>query len=82
MRRILLDYAREHNSLKRGSGGFQVTLEDRLLVTEDSLDDILVLDESLRKLAARGATVFAGRDRKRLGKRPSQSRYNAFPIGA
>lgn len=52
MRRILLDYAREHNSLKRGSGGFQVTLDDRLLVTEDSLDDILVLDESLGKLAA------------------------------
>ncbi len=52
MRRILLDYAREHNSLKRGSGAFPVTLEDRLLVTEDSLDTVLILDESLHRLAA------------------------------
>jgi RNA polymerase sigma-70 factor, ECF subfamily len=52
MRRVLLDYAREHNSLKRGGKAAQVTLEDRLLVTEDRLDDILVLDKSLAKLAA------------------------------
>ena len=52
MRRILLDYAREHNSLKRGSGAFSVLLEDRLLVTEDSLVTVLILDESLDRLAA------------------------------
>jgi RNA polymerase sigma factor (TIGR02999 family) len=52
MRRILLDYAREHNSAKRGSGGFPVALADRLLVTEESLDNVLILDESLHRLAA------------------------------
>jgi RNA polymerase sigma factor (TIGR02999 family) len=52
MRRILLDYAREHNSLKRGGGAFPVTLDDRLLVSEDTLDTVLILDESLHRLAA------------------------------
>ena len=52
MRRILLDYARDHNSLKRGSGAFPVTLEDKLLLTEDNLDTVLILDESLHRLAA------------------------------
>jgi hypothetical protein len=33
-------------------------------------------------LAARGGTMFASRDRKRIKKQPSQSRYNAFLMGA
>jgi len=52
MRRILLDYAREHNAVKRGKGVSPVTLDESLLVTEDNLDSILILDESLHKLAA------------------------------
>jgi RNA polymerase sigma factor (TIGR02999 family) len=52
MRRVLLDYAREHRAKKRGGGGNRVTLVDGLLVTEDHLEDVLILDESLKKLEA------------------------------
>lgn len=51
MRRVLLDYAREHRAKKR-SGGKQVTLEDRLIVSQERLEDILILDECIEKLAA------------------------------
>src|ERR1700733_3220352 len=44
MRRVLLDYAREHRAKKR-SVGARVTLEDHLMVSEDRLDDVLILDE-------------------------------------
>jgi RNA polymerase sigma factor (TIGR02999 family) len=52
MRRVLLDYAREHRALKRGGGGARVSLDDAFLVTEDQLEKVLILDESLKKLAA------------------------------
>ncbi len=52
MRRILLDYAREHRAFKRGGDKFRVTLDDGLLIQEDRLESILILDESLGRLAA------------------------------
>ena len=52
MRHVLLDYAREHRALKRGGAGATVTLDDALLVTEDHLDNIVIPDDSLRRLAA------------------------------
>ena len=52
MRRVLVDYAREHRALKRGGAGAKVTLDDALLVSEDHLDRVLMIDDSLRKLAA------------------------------
>ena len=52
MRRVLLDYAREHRAKKRSGAATRVTLDDALLVTEDHLEDVLMLDESLKKLAA------------------------------
>jgi RNA polymerase sigma-70 factor, ECF subfamily len=51
MRRILLDHARDRRAAKRGGGVKQVTLDDALMVTDDHLDNVLALDESLRKLA-------------------------------
>jgi RNA polymerase sigma-70 factor, ECF subfamily len=51
MRRILLDHARDRRAAKRGGGVRQVTLDDALMVTDDHLDNVLALDESLRKLA-------------------------------
>ena len=51
MRRILLDHARERRALKRGAAGRRITLDDALMVSEDHLDNVLALDESLRKLA-------------------------------
>jgi RNA polymerase sigma-70 factor, ECF subfamily len=55
MRRILLDHARDRRAAKRGGGARQVTLDDALMVTDDHLDNVLVLDESLRKLALKDA---------------------------
>lgn len=52
MRRVLVDYAREHRALKRGGAAAKVTLDDALLVTEDHMDRVLMIDDSLRKLAA------------------------------
>jgi RNA polymerase sigma factor (TIGR02999 family) len=52
MRRVLLDYARERRAKKRSGAATRVTLEDGLLVSEDHLEDVLILDESLQKLAA------------------------------
>jgi RNA polymerase sigma factor (TIGR02999 family) len=52
MRRVLIHYAREHRALKRGGAGARIDLEDALLVAEDHLEDVLVVDESLKKLAA------------------------------
>lgn len=51
MRRVLLDYAREHRAKKR-SGGARVTFEDGLVVSQDHLEDVLILDECMQKLAA------------------------------
>jgi RNA polymerase sigma-70 factor (ECF subfamily) len=51
MRRILLDHARDRRAAKRGGGARQVTLDDALMVSDDHLDNVLALDESLRKPA-------------------------------
>jgi RNA polymerase sigma factor (TIGR02999 family) len=51
MRRVLVDYAREHRALKRGGAAAKVTLDDALVVSEDHLDRVLMIDDSLRKLA-------------------------------
>jgi RNA polymerase sigma-70 factor (ECF subfamily) len=52
MRRVLLDYAREHRAKKRSGAAIRVTLDDGLLVSEDHLENVLLLDECLKKLAA------------------------------
>jgi len=50
MRQILVDYARKRNSQKRGSGKTKLSLDDAQLVASESDDQILALDEALRKL--------------------------------
>src|SRR5438552_2815380 len=52
MRRVMVDHARERQSLKRGGGALKVTLNEAALVTETLSDDILALDEALEQLAA------------------------------
>lgn len=52
MRRVLLDYARQHNAGKRGAGARRVDLDAALLVTANTLDEVLVINEALEKLAA------------------------------
>jgi RNA polymerase sigma factor (TIGR02999 family) len=51
MRRILVDFARSRNYQKRGAGAKQVTLDERLLVSDPSLN-LVALDDALKALAA------------------------------
>ena len=51
MRRILVDFARSRQNLKRGGGARQVTLEESLVVSPESGIDLLALDEALKGLA-------------------------------
>ena len=50
MRQILIDYARKRKAQKRGSGKTKISLDDAQLVTGESEDQILALDEALTKL--------------------------------
>jgi len=52
MRRIMVDHARERQSLKRGGGALKITLDEAALVTESRSDELLALDEALETLAA------------------------------
>ena len=52
MRRIMVDHARERQSLKRGGGALRVTLDEAAWVTETRSADLLALDEALESLAA------------------------------
>jgi RNA polymerase sigma factor (TIGR02999 family) len=55
MRRIMVDHARERQSLKRGGGALKVTLDEAALVTETRSRELLELDEALERLAAQDA---------------------------
>lgn len=52
MRRILTDFARSRNYLKRGGGAIQVSWDEALFVSEEPDSDIVAIDDALRRLAA------------------------------
>ena len=53
MRTILTDHARQRCRVKRGGvGQHKLSLEDVRLFSEERCDEVLALDESLRRLAA------------------------------
>ena len=51
MRRILVDYAREHQTTKRGGSSFRVALDDRIGATPPLDCEVLLLDDALQELA-------------------------------
>lgn len=51
MRRILVDFARARQNLKRGGGAQRVTLDEGLIVSPESDAGLLALDEALQRLA-------------------------------
>ncbi len=55
MRRILVDFARERQNLKRGGGAERVSLDDALALAPERGADLLALDEALDRLAALNA---------------------------
>ena len=51
MRRILVDFAREHQARKRGGSLEQVSLDEAMAMELGSREDIVVVDEALTALA-------------------------------
>lgn len=52
MRRILLNYARDRNRLKRGGKAIQVSLSKVAVVSVEKSEELLALDEALQRLTA------------------------------
>jgi RNA polymerase sigma factor (TIGR02999 family) len=51
MRRILIDYARQRGSVKRGGGQVRVDIDAVDLATQATADELLAIDDALAKLA-------------------------------
>ena len=52
MRRILVDYARTHNYVKRGGEAHHVPLEEAAVFSAEQAPDLVALDDALTNLAA------------------------------
>jgi RNA polymerase sigma factor (TIGR02999 family) len=52
MRRILVDHARARYAQKRGGPATRVTFDEALVVTNESREDFVALDDALKELAA------------------------------
>jgi RNA polymerase sigma-70 factor, ECF subfamily len=50
MRRILVDYARQHNADRRAGGVRRVEMKDDLAISPERLDEVLMLDVALTRL--------------------------------
>ena len=57
MRRILIEHARKRGRVKRGGGRIQVTLGDVEVGAGLPLEDILVLDEAIKRLEEQDARM-------------------------
>ncbi|MDX1647324.1 MAG: ECF-type sigma factor [Longimicrobiales bacterium] len=53
MRRLLIDFARKRQSLKRGGARVRVTLDDAAAVVEEEVLEVLAVNEALEKLESR-----------------------------
>jgi RNA polymerase sigma-70 factor, ECF subfamily len=52
MRRVLVDAARRRNSVKRGGGKCDVTLDERLVAVDGFAVDVIALDDALTRFAS------------------------------
>lgn len=52
MRRVLLNYARDQKRIKRGGGAVQVSLAEADAAVQVTSEELIALDEALKKLAA------------------------------
>jgi len=52
MRRVLLDYARGRDRVKRGDGGLPVSLDDAALLSDGRAEELIAIDSALDGLAA------------------------------
>jgi RNA polymerase sigma factor (TIGR02999 family) len=52
MRRILLNYARDQHRAKRGGQAIQVSLSEAAVISLEKTQELIALDEALKRLAA------------------------------
>ena len=52
MRRVLVDYARRHQAVKRGSSLPKISLDEAIAVSHGTANQLLVLDELLNRLTS------------------------------
>ncbi|MGA3035177.1 MAG: sigma-70 family RNA polymerase sigma factor [Terracidiphilus sp.] len=50
MRRVLVDYARQHHAERRAGGLQRVEMDDNLAISPERLDEALFLDQALQRL--------------------------------
>ena len=50
MRQILVDRARKRSAIKRGEANANISLDDALFISDEKSEEIIALDESLKKL--------------------------------
>jgi len=50
MRQVLVDYARSHNTLKRGGAAQRLSSEELDLLSDDAMGDLVQLDDALKRL--------------------------------
>lgn len=53
MRRVLVDYARQHGRQRRAGDLQRVELDDNLAISPNRLHEVLVLDQAMERLAAK-----------------------------
>lgn len=51
MRRVLLNYIRDQNRLKRGGGAVRISLSEVAVISKERSKELIALDEALTKLA-------------------------------
>ncbi len=74
MRRIMVDHARQRQTLKRGGGAIRVTLDETAAVTQTRADELLALDEALENLATFDS-------RKSITTLGASRQYSCFSVG-
>jgi RNA polymerase sigma-70 factor (ECF subfamily) len=52
MRRVLVDYARRHQAVKRGSSLPKVSLDEAIAISNETVNQLLVIDELLNRLTS------------------------------
>jgi RNA polymerase sigma factor (TIGR02999 family) len=52
MRRVLVDYARGRNRVKRGDGVASLSLDDVAIISDDRAEQVIAINSALDKLAA------------------------------
>lgn len=52
MRRVLVDYARRHQAVKRGSSLRKISLDEAIAISNETANQLLVIDELLNRLTS------------------------------